>query len=116
MWKSAAAGMWSSMLIGTAVASPVPRDAYRAGCAAVPVRTERGEVPLDAFGGSRRGRLAGLALSWVAAVHRGLPMQEVPAVTTASDGRYLVFLGRMSAEKRPDLAIAVAKRAGLPLI
>src|SRR2546430_11243324 len=44
------------------------------------------------------------------------PMQDVPAVTTASDGRYLVFLGRMSAEKRPDLAIAVAKRAGLPLI
>jgi len=80
------------------------------------VLTELREVPLISISDSQREPLAGLDLNWVATVHHGLPMRDVPAVTTASDGRYLVFLGRMSAEKRPDLAIAVAKRAGLPLI
>ena len=80
------------------------------------VLTELREVPLVSISDSQREPLAGLDLNWVATVHHGLPMRDVPAVTTASDGRYLVFLGRMSAEKRPDLAIAVAKRAGLPLI
>jgi len=80
------------------------------------VLTELREVPLVSISDSQREPLAGLDLNWDATVHHGLPMQDVPAVTTASDGRYLVFLGRMSAEKRPDLAIAVAKRAGLPLI
>jgi len=80
------------------------------------VLTELREVPLVSISESQREPLAGLDLNWVATVHHGLPMRDVPAVTTASDGRYLVFLGRMSAEKRPDLAIAVAKRAGLPLI
>ena len=80
------------------------------------VLTELREVPLVSISDSQREPLTGLDLNWVATVHHGLPMRDVPAVTTASDGRYLVFLGRMSAEKRPDLAIAVAKRAGLPLI
>jgi len=80
------------------------------------VLTELREVPLVSISDSQREPLAGLDLNWVATVHHGLPMRDVPAVTTDSDGRYLVFLGRMSAEKRPDLAIAVAKRAGLPLI
>ena len=30
-------------------------------------------------------------------------------------GDYLVFLGRISPEKRPDLAIEIAQRAGLPI-
>lgn len=30
-------------------------------------------------------------------------------------GGYLAFLGRISPEKRPDLAIAIAQRAGVPL-
>jgi glycosyltransferase involved in cell wall biosynthesis len=34
---------------------------------------------------------------------------------SAEDRGYLAFLGRMSPEKGPDRAIAVAKRAGLPL-
>src|SRR5262249_60633497 len=51
-----------------------------------------------------------------AALRAGPRGSGVPAVTTGGAERYLVFLGRMSAEKRPDLAITVAKRAGLPLI
>jgi glycosyltransferase involved in cell wall biosynthesis len=30
-------------------------------------------------------------------------------------GGYLAFLGRISPEKRPDRAIEIAKRAGIPL-
>jgi glycosyltransferase involved in cell wall biosynthesis len=33
----------------------------------------------------------------------------------ATPGDYLLFLGRMMPEKRPDLAIEIARRAGLPL-
>ena len=80
------------------------------------VLTELREVPLVSISDSQREPLDGLDLNWVATVHHGLPVRDVPAVTTSGPGRYLVFLGRMSAEKRPDLAITVAKRAGLPLI
>ena len=80
------------------------------------VLSELREVPLVSISDSQREPLARLDLNWVATVHHGLPVNEVPAVTTGAAGRYLVFLGRMSAEKRPDLAITVAKRAGLPLI
>ena len=80
------------------------------------VLTELRDVPLVSISDSQREPLAGLDLNWVATVHHGLPVAEVPAVTEAGRGGYLVFLGRMSAEKRPDLAIAVAKRVGLPLI
>ena len=33
----------------------------------------------------------------------------------APEGGYLAFLGRISPEKRPDRAIEIAARAGLPL-
>ena len=51
---------------------------------------------------------------WVGTVPHGLPAdlyRPIPAPT----GNYLAFLGRMSPEKRPDRAIAIARRAGVPL-
>jgi glycosyltransferase involved in cell wall biosynthesis len=52
--------------------------------------------------------------NFVATVHHGLP---VDLLTPNFDpkGRYLAFLGRISPEKRPDRAIAIARQAGLPL-
>ena len=52
-------------------------------------------------------------VNWVATVHHGLPAEAY----RPGDGRggYLAFLGRMSPEKRPDLAIRIARRAGIPL-
>jgi glycosyltransferase involved in cell wall biosynthesis len=52
--------------------------------------------------------------NWVGTVHHGLP----PAMfrfTEQPQGGYLAFLGRISPEKRPDRAIAIAKAAGMPL-
>ncbi|HEX6144904.1 MAG TPA: glycosyltransferase family 4 protein [Geminicoccaceae bacterium] len=52
--------------------------------------------------------------SWVATVHHGLPSHLLP-FTPVPAGGYLAFLGRISPEKRPDRAIEIAKRAGVPL-
>ncbi|HLS82030.1 MAG TPA: glycosyltransferase family 4 protein [Steroidobacter sp.] len=53
---------------------------------------------------------------WLGTVHHGLPETLlVPAPARAGERDYLAFLGRVSPEKRPDVAIRVAQRAGLPL-
>ena len=52
-------------------------------------------------------------MNWVGTVHHGLPSDLLSF--RPGPGKYLAFLGRMSHEKRPDLAIEVARRAGLPL-
>ncbi len=51
--------------------------------------------------------------NWHGTVHHGLPA----ALHRCGSGRggYLAFLGRISPEKRPDRAIEIARRAGLPL-
>src|SRR4051794_35914007 len=51
--------------------------------------------------------------NWRATIHHGLP----PDLLTfrPGPGRYLAFLGRISPEKRPDRAIALARRVGMPL-
>ncbi|TWI01738.1 glycosyltransferase involved in cell wall biosynthesis [Luteimonas cucumeris] len=51
---------------------------------------------------------------WIGTVHHGLPDQLCP-FSARAEGGYLAFLGRISPEKRVDRAIAMAKRAGLPL-
>lgn len=52
-------------------------------------------------------------LNWVATVYHGIDVASFPY--SPRRGKYLLFVGRMSPEKRCDLAIAVAKRAGVPL-
>ena len=51
--------------------------------------------------------------NWVGTVYHGIP-QTLFAASAASRG-YLAFLGRISPEKGPDRAIAIAKRLGMPL-
>ncbi len=53
-------------------------------------------------------------VNWVGTVHHGLPRDLLP-FTAQPSGGYLAFLGRISPEKRPDRAIEIAARAGLPL-
>jgi glycosyltransferase involved in cell wall biosynthesis len=71
------------------------------------------DVPLVSISHAQRRPLAGLPLAWMGTVHHGLPLPRFPY--SPRGGRYLAFLGRVSAEKRVDLAIEVAKRVGLPL-
>jgi glycosyltransferase involved in cell wall biosynthesis len=51
--------------------------------------------------------------NWVATIYHGLPADLVPF--NAAGGKYLAFLGRISPEKRPDRAIDIAIKAGIPL-
>jgi glycosyltransferase involved in cell wall biosynthesis len=51
--------------------------------------------------------------NWLATVQHGLPPGPAPAETQTHS--YLAFLGRIAPEKRPDRAIEIAKRVGLPL-
>jgi glycosyltransferase involved in cell wall biosynthesis len=53
-------------------------------------------------------------VNWVETVHHGLP-PELLRFTAAPSNDYLAFLGRISPEKRPDRAIEIARRAGLPI-
>jgi glycosyltransferase involved in cell wall biosynthesis len=52
-------------------------------------------------------------LNWLATVHHGIDVDSFKYYP--KQGEYLAFVGRMSAEKRPDLAIEVAIRTGIPL-
>ena len=51
--------------------------------------------------------------SWLATVSHGVPARLYPF--SPRGGGYLAFLGRISPEKRPDLAIRLARAAGVPL-
>lgn len=51
--------------------------------------------------------------NWRATIHHGLPAQLYRLHT--APGRYLAFIGRISPEKRVDLCIEVAIRAGMEL-
>jgi glycosyltransferase involved in cell wall biosynthesis len=52
---------------------------------------------------------------WLGTVPHGLPTSLLPYSAAPEGGGYLAFLGRISPEKRPDRAIAIAKRSGIPL-
>lgn len=72
---------------------------------------EFAELPLVSISNAQRAPLPWA--SWAGTVHHGLPLElHCPHYDA---GRYLVFLGRISPEKRLDRAIAIAQRAALPL-
>ena len=52
-------------------------------------------------------------LNWQATVYHGLP--EDLYSFYPEKGKYLAFLGRISPEKRPDRAIKIAEKFGMPL-
>lgn len=52
--------------------------------------------------------------NWRGTVHHGLPESLFP-FSPRAEGGYLAFLGRISPEKRPDRAIAIARATGMPL-
>jgi glycosyltransferase involved in cell wall biosynthesis len=70
------------------------------------------DLPLVSISSDQRRYLR--HANWVGTVHHGLPRDLLPFQRNAGEG-YLVFLGRISPEKRPDLAIEIATKAGVPL-
>jgi glycosyltransferase involved in cell wall biosynthesis len=69
-------------------------------------------MPLVSISNDQR-RPVKSAVDWLSTVYHGLPASVCPF--HAEGGDYLAFLGRISPEKRPDRAIEIAKRAGVPL-
>jgi len=51
--------------------------------------------------------------NWISTVHHGIPGDNLKF--NPKGGNYLAFLGRIAPEKRPDIAIKVARKAGIPL-
>jgi glycosyltransferase involved in cell wall biosynthesis len=70
------------------------------------------EMPLISISDSQRAPMPP-GVNWLATVHHGLPATVCPF--HGDQGAYLAFLGRISPEKRPDRAIAIAQAAGVPL-
>ena len=70
------------------------------------------DFPLVSISNDQRGPLPGA--NWAGTVYHGLP-PELHRFIPSTDQGYLAFLGRISPEKRPDRAIEIARRAGLPL-
>ncbi len=69
------------------------------------------DVPVISISNSQRGPLP--EAGFVATVYHGLPEQLL--LPGNGSGGYLAFLGRISPEKAPDLAIRIAARAGMRL-
>lgn len=77
----------------------------------MPVYREFQDLPLVSISDAQRRPMPWA--NWRATVYHGLP----PSLLTFSPGPgdYLAFIGRLGPEKRPDLAIAIAKRSGMRL-
>jgi glycosyltransferase involved in cell wall biosynthesis len=69
------------------------------------------EMPVVSISNAQRAPLPWL--NWQGTVHHGLPFRWYSPTRPA--GGYLAFLGRISPEKNPVEAIAIAKRAGMKL-
>jgi glycosyltransferase involved in cell wall biosynthesis len=69
-------------------------------------------MPLVSISNAQRAPLPGV--NFVGTVYHGLPV-GLHTPNLDRHGGYLAFLGRISPEKRPDRAIAIARAAGLPL-
>src|SRR5579885_63744 len=68
-------------------------------------------VPLVSISNSQRTPLP--FMNWVGTAYHGLPPDLLKY--NPNPGKYLAFLGRICPEKRVDIAIDVARKAGIPL-
>src|SRR5205814_1114193 len=78
-----------------------------------PVFHDFPDVRLISISDAQRAPLARYGVTWAGTVYHGMPLDRSPFV--AQPGEYLAFLGRLSPEKQPEVAIEVAKRVGMPL-
>jgi glycosyltransferase involved in cell wall biosynthesis len=76
-----------------------------------PLYKKFNKIPLVSISNAQRRPLSWA--NWLGTVYHGLPLDRYRA--RSEPGDYLVFLGRISVEKRLDRAIEIAKRTGMPL-
>jgi glycosyltransferase involved in cell wall biosynthesis len=69
------------------------------------------EAPLVSISDNQRQPLP--SARWLQTIYHGLP--EGSLRPCYQPGKYLAFLGRLTAEKGPEVAIRIAKAAGMPL-
>jgi glycosyltransferase involved in cell wall biosynthesis len=77
----------------------------------LPIYRYYDDLPLVSISDEQRRPLRDM--NWVGTVYHGLPRNLLPF--NSKPGNYLAFLGRVSPEKRPDLAIEIARRSGMRL-
>jgi glycosyltransferase involved in cell wall biosynthesis len=75
-----------------------------------PVYARYRSIPLVSISDAQREPLP--LMNWVETVYHGVPSDLLHF--NPGSGKYLAFVGRISPEKRPDLAIEVARRVGIP--
>jgi glycosyltransferase involved in cell wall biosynthesis len=68
-------------------------------------------VPLVSISDHQRRPLWRYAVNWAGTVYNGLDLERY-LCEPVGDGGYLAFVGRINAEKRPDLAVELARRSG----
>lgn len=78
----------------------------------VPLYLGFGDMPLVSISNNQRRPVPGA--NFLETVYHGLPLNLLRPLARPS-GEYVAFLGRVSPEKRPDRAIAIARALGLPL-
>jgi glycosyltransferase involved in cell wall biosynthesis len=76
-----------------------------------PLYKKFNKIPLVSISNAQRRPLSWA--NWLGTVHHGLPLNLYKP--RHEPGDYLVFLGRVSVEKRLDRAIEIAKRTGMQL-
>ncbi|WP_214473361.1 glycosyltransferase family 4 protein [Mesorhizobium sp. dw_380] len=69
------------------------------------------DIPLVSISNDQRRPMP--PVNWLGTVYHGLPPDILPFHPKASG--YLAFLGRISPEKGPEVAMEIAARAGMPL-
>lgn len=72
------------------------------------------DTPLVSISDSQRGPLDHFPIEWAGTVYNGLPL-DAYFDTPERPREYLAFIGRITPEKRPDWAVEIATRTGLPL-
>ena len=77
----------------------------------IPLYDEYRDMPVVSISDAQRAPLPQAA--WLGTVYHGLPRDLLRFHAKPDD--YLVFVGRLSPEKRPDRAVEIARRAGLRL-
>jgi glycosyltransferase involved in cell wall biosynthesis len=77
----------------------------------VPIYREYRDMPVVSISNAQRDPLPWL--NWIATVYHGLPRDLY--TPREESGTYLAFLGRISPEKRVDLAIEIARRSGMDI-